>query len=57
LASRGPKPPASAHPAVRFLSDEDVIGNNFTNADRTTNSQIIIISPVGYCSQQEKIGT
>jgi hypothetical protein len=56
LASRGPKPPASARPAVRFLSDEDVIGNNFTNANRSINSQIIIIDELGYCSQQEKIG-
>lgn len=42
---------------MRFRSDENVIGNNFTNANWRVNSQIIIISPVGYCSQQEKIGT
>ena len=49
-------PPASARPAVRFLSDEDVIGNNFTNANRLPYGQIIIISPVGYGSQQEQFG-
>jgi hypothetical protein len=42
--------------AMRFLSDESVIGSNFTNADRTTNSQIIIISQPGHCSQQEHFG-
>ncbi len=41
---------------VRFLVDEDVIGNNFTSTNRLTYSQIIIINPVGNCSQQEKIG-
>jgi hypothetical protein len=42
--------------AMRFRSDENVIGNNFTNANRRVNSQIIIISQPGHCSQQEKIG-